>query len=587
MIGVLAAGVMIAATLTYVLYRAFTRPPQPSTELTQTRLTFNSNENPVGMVAAISTDGKYLAYSDSAGIHVKLISTGSERVIPKPAAVPAGTTWSLDSWFPGGTQLLFDTAGPGAQRSVWTVSVLGEPPRELREGAGGWEVSPDGTRIAFSPPGATDIPREIWVMGSQGDNPKKVLAVGENDFLQSVHWSPDGKRLAYLREQQGYQGSIETCDLAGTNNTAVVSVEGADCFWWLPDGRVFYPVDEYPARKSTLWQIRVDGRSGKPSTKPERVNQWADSFIGNLSASADGKRLTFLKWTYSAQAYLGELSVGGTRMNPPRRLTNDEAFDSPFSWTADSKAVLFGSDRSGTEGIFKQAINQDAAEVVVTLPQGVRLGFGRLSPDGAFVLYMETPRAGSAPSRLMRIPVNGGVPQLVLETKGGQSFDCARAPADLCVLYEASEDRKHILLTAFDTLKGRGRLLRTVENSSDHFVWSGLSPDGSTFALSKTGEAEIHIRLLSFSGGADREITLKGWPYLTALDWSADGKGLYVGSSTPQGPTLLYTDLKGNAKVLWQFKGAGLTWGVPSRDGRYLAIRGSVYNTNVWMLEGF
>lgn len=449
-------------------------------------------------------------------------------------------------------------------------------------------MSPDGKRVAFSPPGATDVPREIWVMGGQGDNPQKVLAVGEDDLL-NVHWSPDGKRLAYLREQwtpQGYHGTIETCDLAGANITTVVSFEGPGGFWWLPDGRVVYAVGG-ALDKGSLWQVGVDGRSGKPSSKPTRVNQWADSFIRNLSASADGKRLTFLKGTFSAQAYLGELSAGGTRMNPPRRLTNDEANYSPFSWTADSKAVLFGSDRNGTWGIFKQGINQDAAEAVVTLPQGVGLGFGRLSPDGAFVLYMETPRAGSAPSRLMRIPANGGVPQLVLETKGGESFDCARAPADLCVLYEASEDRKDILLTAFDTLKGRGRLLRTVENPSAQFLWSGLSPDGSTFALSQAGEAEIHIRLLSFSGSADREITLKGWPYLTALDWSADGKGFYVGSGASQGPTLLYTDLNGNAKVLWQFKGAGDTWGVPSRDGRYLAIRGDVFNSNVWMLEGF
>jgi uncharacterized protein with WD repeat len=46
--------------------------PKPSAELTQKRLTFNSSENPV-MSDAISPDGKYLAYSDPAGIHVKLL----------------------------------------------------------------------------------------------------------------------------------------------------------------------------------------------------------------------------------------------------------------------------------------------------------------------------------------------------------------------------------------------------------------------------------------------------------------------------------------------------------------------------------
>jgi len=46
-------------------------------------------------------------------------------------------------------------------------------------------------------------------------------------------------------------------------------------------------------------------------------------------------------------------------------------------------------------------------------------------------------------------------------------------------------------------------------------------------------------------------------------------------------------DLKGNARVLWRFRAGGDPWGVPSPDGRYLAILVSVMNSNVWMLEGF
>jgi hypothetical protein len=176
------------------------RPPQPSGELTQKRLTFNSGENPIDN-AAISHDGKYLAYSDLAGIHVKLLSTGEERLIPKPAGVPAGAQWFNQYWFPDGTQLIANASEPGGYGSIWTVSMLGQSPRELREGlAFAGEVSPDGTRIAFTPRAGTsgDV-REIWVMGAQGDNPQKVLAVGENEVFNGVRWSPYGQRLAYIR----------------------------------------------------------------------------------------------------------------------------------------------------------------------------------------------------------------------------------------------------------------------------------------------------------------------------------------------------------------------------------------------------
>ena len=77
---------IVALGLAWFLTRR--APPQPSAELTQKRLTFNSSDHPV-VSNAISPDGKYLAYSDPAGIHVKLISTGEERLIPKPAGVPA------------------------------------------------------------------------------------------------------------------------------------------------------------------------------------------------------------------------------------------------------------------------------------------------------------------------------------------------------------------------------------------------------------------------------------------------------------------------------------------------------------------
>jgi len=360
---------------------------------------------------------------------------------------------------------------------------------------------------------------------------------------------------------------------------------------WLPDGRIVYSQEE-SLRSSdangNLWQIGIDTHTA-PTGKPKRITQWAGSYLGGLSVSGDGKRLILQKTTLQAQVYLGELASGGTRMNPPRRLTNDEAFDLPSAWTPDSKAVLFRSNRTGTRGIFKQGISEDTAEPVVTRPQEVYQP--RLSPDGAWILYVEYPRTRANPAppdRLMRIPVSGGVPQLVLETRDWLNFACARTPASLCMIVEASRDKTRFVITAFDPLKGRGKVLRTLDADPTVDYPNALSPDGATFAISRSGEAEIHIRLLSLFGGADREITVKGWPNIAGLDLSADGRGLYCGSASPQGCTLLYVDLEGTARVLWQYKGRGnAIWAVPSPDGRYLAIPGIGSNSNVWMVEGF
>jgi serine/threonine protein kinase len=594
-VGVLAvilAGLAVARSL---LHRA----PQPTAELTQKRLTFNSSDNPV-VGGALSPDGQYLAYFDAAGIHVKLLASGEERVIPRPAGVPATAYWGIQSWFPNGTQLLAFTYEQGGHRaSMWTVSVLGQSAHELREGAVGMAVSPDGTRIAFIPlPGGTAQDRELWVMGSQGENPQRVLALGEKEWISnsaSVFWSPDGQRLAYIkveRTPEKEQTSIETCDLKGANRTVVVS-EADDSsvdFCWLPGGRIVYSRRETQfSNDCNLWQIAIDSR-GMPTGKPQRITQWAGSLLYGLSVSADGKRLGLGKGTWQGQVYLGELTAGGTRMNSPRRLTHDEANDFPSGWTADSKTLLLTSDRSGGFGVFKLAIGQDTVEPAVAGLQH-NTSSGQASPDGAWILYREVPKIiqPSTPFPLMRIPVGGGVPQLVLESRNPHGFWCARAPASLCAVLEASPDQKLFTLTAFGPLKGRGKVLTTIAKDPSHDYAAALSPDGSTFAISRTREAGIHIRLLSLSGGSDGEFTVKGWPNLVdSLEWSPGGKGLYCVSRSPQGDTLLYVDLMGIARPLWQHKGwAGQTWTVPSPDGRYLAIGTGVFTNNVWMLEGF
>jgi hypothetical protein len=108
--------------------------------------------------------------------------------------------------------------------------------------------------------------------------------------------------------------------------------------------------------------------------------------------------------------------------------------------------------------------------------------------------------------------------------------------------------------------------------------------------MARRGEAETHIKLLSLTGGSDREIVLKSWPSIVGLDWSADGKGLYCGFTSPQGGTLVYVELNGTTHVLWRSSEVGANaflGGVPSPDGRYLAIWVGVVSKNVWMIEGF
>jgi Tol biopolymer transport system component len=147
------------------------------------------------------------------------------------------------------------------------------------------------------------------------------------------------------------------------------------------------------------------------------------------------------------------------------------------------------------------------------------------------------------------------------------------------------------MITALDPLKGKMEVLRTVPHNSTETIAFALSPDGRTFAFARTFQPETQIRLLSLSGGADREITVKDSPNTTGLDWAPDSKGIYFASASAQGNgAILYVDLAGNLSKLWQHNidpARREMWAIPSPDGHYLAIDAGTSNSNVWMLEGF
>jgi len=66
---------------------------QSQKELVQRQLTANSPDNPV-LAAAISPDGKFLAYSDANGFHLRLITTAETKQLALPSGVAVASVFS-------------------------------------------------------------------------------------------------------------------------------------------------------------------------------------------------------------------------------------------------------------------------------------------------------------------------------------------------------------------------------------------------------------------------------------------------------------------------------------------------------------
>jgi hypothetical protein len=187
---------------------------------------------------------------------------------------------------------------------------------------------------------------------------------------------------------------------------------------------------------------------------------------------------------------------------------------------------------------------------------------------------------------------------LVFTSQGYEAHRCAKSPAKLCAVAERSADRRQVVFTAFDPLEGRGReLSRFAIDPKSEDGWD-LSPDGAHIAIFKHFSDRIHI--LSVAGQHSREISVRGSQRIQSIDWAVDGQRLFVSSATAHGSALLQVDLDGNAHVLWEQRGnrvplsmpTGLIpqsapLGVPSPDGRHLAIYGWSLSGNIWMIENF
>lgn len=78
-----------------------------------------------------------------------------------------------------------------------------------------------------------------------------------------------------------------------------------------------------------------------------------------------------------------------------------------------------------------------------------------------------------------------------------------------------------------------------------------------------------------------------GWDHLQRLFWAADGKGWFTSANTGKSWVLLHVDLQGKADRLWETQGPTLAFGLPSPDGRHLAINAYTNENNVWMMENF
>lgn len=567
---------LAVAAASLALRSSAARHPEQKRVIVERQLTANPPENVV-TAAAISRDGKFLAYTDlSNQLHLLGIDSGETRQLPLPGP------YSVIDWFPDGTNLLL-TSGLGVG-DLWKMSTWDSSLRKLWGGiASAASLSPDGSHIAF-----VKDHQELWLMGGDGEEPHKILA---SDFpeYEGVTWSPTGRRLAYLRSRGTFEKhdvTIETCDLAGGTHTTVLSdphlwsINGFSGITWLPPGRIVYSVNA-DGTQANLWAIKVDPNTGRQTGDATPLAGWKNFRALDPRASADGKRLIAGREYTESRIYLGDLAAGNKAFTP-LRFTPDSWYNWIADWTKDSKAILFTSTRDGKSAILEQKVDSQTPETLITGSEFYSRP--KLTAEGNLLFTVKS-TSFPATYRLMSTPEHGGTRSTLM--MGKYTYTCGSTPLSSCVVAELKD--KRLAFFRLDPMIGKGEQLASIGGYLGFEPRWDLSPDGTRIAIVDPYWGNGEIRIVDLADQKTTVLPVRNWrwQWLAEVSWAADGQGLFALAQSTSSVALISLDAKGKAKVLQEMP-SGATWVssiVPSPDGRSLAFTKRIYREDVMLLE--
>ena len=571
-------GLIVATMLGYRLWHEYVTTPKEN--LTLRQLTASTRDNFIEY-GLISPDGKYLVYTVKGGsLFLSSVETGETRVLDSSA----GGTFP-QAWFPGGSQLLVTKWGDG---HLWKLSVLTGKLSRLgsSEGSGGdGSVSPDGLHILYT---SND---DLWIMGSDGQAAHRIMAVDSTDSLGDFQWAPTGQRFVYSINRRRPDGKenhvIESRDIEGRQQ-AIVIVSSTDlvsggALWWLADGRIVFSLSEPPPNQedSNLWTIDVDPVTGRARGSPQRLTNWMGFATTDISSSATGKQLVFMKTHSQRGIFIAPVAPNQkSRLSTIDRLTTDTWGSRADGWTLDSRAIYITSNKSGRFGIYRQNVRQQVSEPVITGPEDYY--DAQLSADGASLLYTASAkRENPELARLMSVPIEGGSPLLL--AKGSSEYQCALPPSKICVMSKHQGNQREFYLLDPRT----GLQAKPFQTTGNIINWS-LSPDGGQIAMAD--EADTSLRILSVTKGTSRRLDLGTWNQqarVQYLSWFPNGEGLYLTAFLPSGTTLLSVTRDGNITTLFQQGHDWVCCPKVAPNGRVLAFSVSEFQRDVEMIENF
>ncbi len=571
-------GLILVAAAAYGVYRyagsSATAPQRSAANVEIQRLTGDGKTRG----AIISPDGKLVAYIRTEGgersIWIKQIATDTSLQIVKPGDLDQFDNLTFS---PDGVYLYF-YAVPATKEaaSVYRVSSLGGSPTKAITGTFGVEFSPDGKLVSYGRFDFDTNETSFFVANIDGTNQRKIAGRTGTKFFQPKHaWSPDSRSIVAVGGDDelapGPQMSLFLIPVSDKEELTEIGQR-----WGVLDDVVWHPSGDsllLAAAESLSYQTQI----WEVSFPAGDVRRLTNNLNGHSSVSitADGNSIVTGE-IYSRTALWVSPDLKPENAKQIFPATGDTW---GFGWTPDGRLV-FSSDRSGDSEIWMIDANGTNAKQLTS--DKIFKQVPVASQDGRYIVYNSTAEGG----RLERIDLNGGNrTPLTSTTIGADNPDI-------------SVDSKWVIFSGY--VGGDSRVMRVPISGGDPQIlteYKAMEPryshDGTRFACFIPNETTgfwTRVAIVPAEGGAP--MVEFDAPPNTSISrgpvWMPDDKGITVVINEGEKQNLWFLASDGSAgKRMTDFEVPGIARRDFSRDGKRIAIMRAEGIGNAIMITKF